>query len=285
MTVDLRLAFMADCQLGCAAGFSGLSASERAALERDKGLRVQALEPMTGFEWDLERLDRAIGHLNALDVELVVVGGDMVEDATDEEQYEAATRAFARLDPPVHWVAGNHDAADDGEVPTTESLARYRQRYGDDLIEIAHPSASLLIIDTAVLARPDRLTDEAQRQLAWLDGRLAAAASRGLPILVFGHHPLFVEDPDEPDSYWNLPVSIRRRVASLLADHRVAAYFCGHLHRNASPAGAPFEMVATSAVGLPLGDDPSGLRIIEVDSGVVTHRFVGLEALDRGART
>ncbi len=284
MAARLRLGFMADCQLGCAAGFSGLSEVERATIERDHGLKVPALAPLTGFAWDLDRLDRAITHLNGLDTHLVVVGGDMVDDATDEDQYEAMIAAFARLDPAVHWVAGNHDAADDGEVPTRASLERYRRRHGPDLVEMSHASASLLIINTAVLARPDHLADEARRQLDWIDDRLAAAASRDLPIIVFGHHPLYVEDESEPDSYWNLPGAIRSRVIEQFGGAGVAAYFCGHLHRNATPSGTPFEMVATSAVGLPLGDDPSGLRIVEVEAGAVTHRFVSLDELDRGVR-
>lgn len=279
----LRLGFMADCQLGCAAGFSGLSDAERAEIERSHGLKVQALDPMTGFDWDLERLERAVGHLNVLDTHMVIVGGDMVDDATDDDQYEAMIKAFDRLDPPVHWAAGNHDAADDGVVPTRASLERYRQRHGDDLVEIAHPAANLLIINTAVLARPDHLADEAERQLAWLEDRLAAVAADA-PTLVFGHHPLFVDDPQEADSYWNLPIPIRRRVIDLLSSAGVAAYFCGHLHRNATPAGTPFEMVATSAVGLPLGDDPSGLRIVQIDGGELSHRFVSLDELDQGVR-
>lgn len=282
--MPLRLGFLADCQLGCAAGFSGLSAQQRANIERDHGLKVPALEPMVGFDWDLAQLERAIGHCNKLQPELVIVGGDMVDDATDDEQYSAMIAAFAELQPPVYWAAGNHDTADDGVIPTHDSMARYRKRHGDDLTEIVHPEATLIIMNTPVLAWPDNLADEVANQFAWLEQRLAAAQRRQVPTIVFGHHPLFVNDPDEPDSYWNLPVALRHRTIELLAKAGVSAYFCGHLHRNATPKGAPFAIVVAAAVGLPLGDDPSGLTMIDVEGDTVTHRFISLDDLDRGVR-
>lgn len=284
MTNSFRFGFIADCQLGCAAGFSGMTTRQRAELERTEGLKVQPLAPIAGFDWDLAQLERAIAYLNDLDVEFVVVGGDMIDDATDEAQYAAMRQAFARLRSPVMWVAGNHDVADDGVTPTPDSLQRYRDRHGDDLVAFDHGGATFLSIDTVVLDQADSLPDEVRHQVAWLDDQLARAAQSPGPLIVFGHHPLFVDHPDEPDSYWNLPSDIRRQLIERFSAAGVSAYFCGHLHRNESPVGVDFEMVASAAVGFPLGNDPSGLRIVEVSNEALRHRYVTLDDLDKGVR-
>ena len=60
----------------------------------------------------------------------------------------------------------------------------------------------------------------------------AARLRRSRRVLLFGHHPLFTQAPDEPDSYWNIPVERRRPILDLLKAHGVRAFFCGHWHRN-----------------------------------------------------
>ena len=51
----------------------------------------------------------------------------------------------------------------------------------------------------------------------------------------------------------------------------------GHYHRNALARDGALEMITTSAVGRPLGDAPSGLRIVKVWPDRIEHAYYGLD--------
>ena len=50
--------------------------------------------------------------------------------------------------------------------------------------------------------------------------------------------------------------------------------FTGHYHRNAGGTYKDIEEVVTSAIGAPLGEDPSGFRIVSVSEIAITHDYV-----------
>ena len=53
--------------------------------------------------------------------------------------------------------------------------------------------------------------------------------------------------------------------------------FCGHYHRNAGGFYNGIEQVVTSAVSAQLGNDKSGIRIVNVFEDKITHKYVNLE--------
>lgn len=76
---------------------------------------------------------------------------------------------------------------------------------------------------------------------------------------------MYLSTHDEPDEYFNLPTGIRSELLDLFVRYGVTAVFSGHYHRNRSPASYRGLLhVVSSALGRPLGDDPSGLRIVKV---------------------
>jgi serine/threonine-protein phosphatase CPPED1 len=280
-----RFVFMADCQLGCYATFSGMTEADVADFAR-RGMRVRVAPKTEGFDWDACRYERAIDAVRQLRPEFVVMGGDMVDDPASDEQFAELSRITKRLDGvPMHWAPGNHDAAPDTVRPTPGSLRHYRDRFGPDHYAFDHDGVSCIIANTVVWQHPELVPQEWERQLEFLADALAAARDRGSShILVFGHHPLFTDRPDEPDSYWNIPLQRRRPILDLLAEHGVRAYFCGHWHRNGGGWDRSLEVVVTGPVGYPLGEDPSGLRIVDVDGAQLTHRYLPLDAFDHGGR-
>lgn len=274
-----RFVFMADCQLGCYATFSGLDDGDVARFaERD--MVVRAVPPVTGFAWDASRYAQAVEAANALRPDFVVMGGDMVDDPDDEAQYAELLRVTAALEVPMHWVPGNHDIGHDTNVPTTASMAAYRRRFGPDHYAVQHRGATLLVVDTAVWVHADRVPDEWDAQLADLRAQLAAARARGGPIIVCGHHPLFTRSPDEPDDYWNVPTERRTLLLDLLEGHGVRLYLCGHWHRNGGGVRGDLEVAVTGPVGYPLGHDPSGFRVVHVDGDDVSHDYRPLPVAD-----
>jgi 3',5'-cyclic AMP phosphodiesterase CpdA len=273
-----RFLFLADPQLGCYATFSGMSDDEIAGFAA-RGLRVRPVPAVEGWAWDADRYADAVRMANELAPDLVVVGGDMVDDIAVPGQLEAYLDITARLDPAiaVHYVPGNHDIAADAVNPTAEGRAFYREAFGEDRAAFEHGGASFVIMNTVLLDRADRLPDDHRAQVAFLERALADAAARPGPTLVFGHHPIFVASPDEPRSYWSIDPPGRQAVLDLLDVHGATAVFSGHRHRNAAARYGQVELVTTSAVGLPLGDDPSGFRVVEVHEDRIEHRFVPLD--------
>ncbi len=91
--------------------------------------------------------------------------------------------------------------------------------------------------------------------------------------MLFGHHPLFLSHHDEDDSYWNIPRDLRKVVLEAIETFDVAAMFSGHYHRNTIAHAGPFQMVTSGPVGFPLGDDPSGIRIVDIAGDRITHTY------------
>jgi predicted phosphodiesterase len=96
-------------------------------------------------------------------------------------------------------------------------------------------------------------------------------------VILMGHHPLFTSHADEDDTYWNLPRLRRAPLLDLIRRHGVRIAFAGHWHRNGIAFDGDFEMVTSGPVGYPLGNDPSGYRIVDVSANRITHRYEALE--------
>ena len=269
-----RFVFMTDCQLGCYATFSGLTAADVQAYAA-RGMRVGAVPAVSGWDWDARRLADAVAAAQQLSPAFVVVGGDMVDDAASAGQYADVRRLTAPLEPRLHWVPGNHDCAPDAITPTPQSLAAYRRRFGPDHYAFSVSGAACIVVNTVVLANPGAVADELDAQLGFVEEAVRAAREDGAAtILVFGHHPLFTAAADEPDTYWNIPLVRRRPLLELFKAFGVRAYFCGHWHRNGGGWDETVEVAVTGPVGYPLGADPPGFRVVDVDGDRVSHRYL-----------
>jgi hypothetical protein len=49
--------------------------------------------------------------------------------------------------------------------------------------------------------------------------------------------------------------------------------FAGHWHRNHIASDNGLDIVVTSALGYPLGNDPSGYRIVNVNDSTLDHNY------------
>jgi len=264
---------LADCQLGAYATFSGMGEADIAGFAA-RDMRVEPAPRVEGFAWDAERYEWSIRVANRIRPQFVVVAGDMIDDLSNVDQYDELLRITSLLDDdiPVRWVPGNHDAAYDTRAPTSDSLERYRQLFGEDRYAFSYGSTRFVILNTPVFDHPEAVPDELADQMEFLAYELAAARQNHDRTILLGHHPLFIHAPDEPDTYWNLPRAQREPVLELIRRYDVRIAFAGHWHRNALAFDGPFEMVTTGPVGYPLGEDPSGYRMVEVGEDVV-HRY------------
>ena len=174
----------------------------------------------------------------------------------------------------VHWVPGNHDIAPDATAPTGESIEAYRQVFGPDHYSFTHGDTLFVALNTPVIDHPENVPDEWDRQRGFLEQELGRVGVGGIERAVLvGHHPLFVASPDEPDTYWNLPAERRSVILALAHGAGVRLGLAGHWHRNATATDGDFVQIVSGPVGFPLGADPSGYRVVEVNRGGIDHHY------------
>ena len=267
--------FLADTQLGCYATFSGFT-DEQIAAYAAMGMKVEPVPPAEGFAWDADRYRRAVAAINRRRPRLVLIGGDLIDDANSEDQTKAFFEITSAIDDDieVRWVPGNHDIALDAVVPTIESIEAYRAVFGPDYYSFRMGDILFLALNTSVIDHPEGAPGEWEDQLAFLSDELTTAARSDVgQVIVIGHHPLFLERADEPDTYWNLPLARRRVLLDLFERAGVRLGFAGHWHRNAEATANGFTQVVSGPVGYPLGDDPSGYRLVEVSADGIRHEY------------
>lgn len=272
--MSFEFVFMADCQLGAYATFSGMTEADVADFAA-RDMRVEIVPRVEGIAWDADRYREAIAAANALRPDFVVMGGDMLDDPASQEQYETLMAITAGLDPEIamHWVPGNHDIADDTVVPTPGRIALYREAFGPDFYAFDHGGVRFIVLNTVVIDHPEGSGDALDEQMEFLRREIDRIIEAGTRGVVFGHHPLFTRDPDEVETYWNLPVDRRRRLLAEFHRGRITHAFAGHWHRNSLARDGSLEMVTSGPVGYPLGEDPSGIRVVRVEAGRIIHHY------------
>ena len=122
------------------------------------------------------------------------------------------------------------------------------------------------------------MVKEAKEQLAFVENEaIIAGQQKAKMIVLFSHHPLFVVSPEEDDNPWSIKRHYRLPLLEIAADHGIKANFAGHWHRNNYTSANGIEIVASGPVGYPLGDDPSGFRVVEVTGTNIEHEYHSLE--------
>ncbi len=244
---------------------------------------IQISDPQFGFftgnpkEFKQETLnfEFVVASINRLKPAFVVVTGDLVHNEQDPDQVAEYRRIVAKLDPaiPIYTVSGNHDLTN---TPTAATLAYYRKEFGRDYYSFRYTDLYGIVLNSTLMTGGEGVPEEVAAQLAWLKAELEKAKASGArSIMVFQHHPFFLENAAETSAN-TVPLPQRATYLALLKEYGVNWVFAGHLHRNAVAADGPFNMITTSAVGRPLGQDPSGLRVVYVRPTGVDHTFYGL---------
>jgi serine/threonine-protein phosphatase CPPED1 len=243
---------------------------------------VQLSDPQFGFFTDNKDFtsetalfEKAVAEINRISPAFVVITGDLVNDQSDKSQWDEFRRIVKKINVsvPVWIIPGNHDL---GKNVSAEDIEGYKEHYGYDRFSFNYGNCVFIGINSSVIKAGETSTE--QEQFKWLGDELAKAKG-ARKIIVFSHHPLFINNPDEQGSYSNLEPVIRQKYLNLLVLNHVNAVFAGHLHNNASGRYHSLEMVTTSAVGRPLGNAPSGFRIIEISGDSIRHKYYDLNKI------
>ncbi len=244
------------------------------------------------------RFDRAIAQVNAANVDLVLIAGDLTNDGARDEAEDFQSQAKS-LSPPVHCVPGNHDVGDKhrsekpGEGATSKRVAQFEKRIGPNCWTIrvrplvgsaaAHPEPTPEDVRAAVrragLSNVRVIGINAsilgsglpEETLQWTFLEKELQRSRTPRTLLLSHYPPFLQTPDEPgDPYWNVEPEPRARLLALLQQPkaRVVGILSGHLHRSNDVSLGNIRLVTTPpiAFGLPPGVQPEGWTLVTIPS-------------------
>ncbi|MBF2760195.1 MAG: metallophosphoesterase [Ectothiorhodospiraceae bacterium AqS1] len=183
------------------------------------------------------RLRWVIDDLNRRDLAFVLHLGDVVHPVPSMgELYAASARRFleqfADLRHPWRIIPGNHDVGDKpiawgpaGSVRTS-FLEAWERHFGAQYFHRPVGDIHFIGINAQILGSD--LPAEAE-QRDWL--RRLLEGVRGERIFMGSHYPPFLLHPEEPEHYDNLAPKVRGALLDLLAEYRIEALFCGHVHQ------------------------------------------------------
>ncbi len=241
---------------------------------------IQLSDPQFGmftnnkdFAQETANFEFAVATINRLKPAFVVITGDLVNKPGDAAQIAEFHRISAKVDSniPVYNVVGNHDIEN---IPSPKTIEAYTNRFGPDHYSFRHGGFVGLVLNSIIIHSPQQTTNYLSAQEAWLRAELDRARDgEARHIVVFQHHPWFLDSADEPDQYFNIPRERRAAYLAMFREFGVKYLFSGHYHRNALAQDGNIEAVTTGPVGMPHGGDKSGLRVVIVRDDALDHRY------------
>jgi len=214
---------------------------------------------MVDYETDMESFRKAVEKINVLNPDFVIICGDLV-NRNNEKSYADFNEIKAGFSMPCYCVPGNHDV---GDKPTNESLAYYRETVGDDYFSFTHKGATFVLVNTQLWKAP--VKDETEKQDIWFENTLKAAAGDGNRIIIAGHFPLFLENPDEGDDYFAISPGKRRKILGLLEQYNVNVMIGGHTHRTIINEYNGIQFVNAESTCRNIDERPLGFRVWHIE--------------------
>lgn len=227
-----------------------------------------------------DNFHRVSEYIDAKRPDLVLNSGDLAFDGpTNPGDLEFAAALHKALPVPCRFLPGNHDIGDNptavGATPahpvTDAKLESYRSIFGEDRWRFE--AAGWCFIGLNSLIMNTGLADEAE-QLDWLASQLAD--SKGKPLALFLHKPLFLDVPDDPElaatSFRYVPMPARTRLIEMLGavDWRLVA--SGHVHQRRDFTHARVRHIWAPSAAFVISDarqDVIGIKEV----GLVEYRF------------
>ncbi|CAL8124015.1 unnamed protein product [Orchesella dallaii] len=187
-------------------------------------------------------------------------------------QYRDFVNVLQELDSEIKLVfaCGNHDI---GDIPTKQSIEIYRNQFGPDYFTFWVSGVKFVVLNSQYFYSPDAVPDETEKHLEFMN-KIADPAAKF--IVVFQHIPFFSKYPEEEDTFNSIPKERRLKLLEQLWNAGVRYMFCGHHHKNGGGTYKDLEQVVTSAMGAPWGEDPSGIRLVNVGPLDITHEYIKL---------
>lgn len=234
---------------------------------------VQVSDPqlgMGGYEHDMASLSQAVKQINEMEVDFVVFSGDLVHHASDTS-FSDFLQISAQLEVPYYVVPGNHDI---GNIPDSASLARYRERFGEDYFQLSHKGTGFIFTNTQ-LWKSD-IGEASASHDAWFRSALENV-KKNRRVVVVGHYPLYIKTPGEEEIYSNLPPDKRAELLDLFEQNNVVAYLSGHRHEFIEHHYQGIQLVTAETTSKNFDQRPFGFRKWTIEKDTVLQKFVALD--------
>jgi len=234
---------------------------------------VQMCDPqlgMGGYTHDTIAFKNAIEQINELKPDFVVICGDLV-DSSCNASFDDFNRIKLDFEIPVHIAAGNHDVEN---VPTKETLAYYRSKIGKDYYSFDFAENKFIVVNTQLWKAP--LEEESEKHDIWFQNMLENAKKEKKPVFIIGHYPLFVEQLNEEENYFNLPIKKRLELFDLYKRHGVIAHLGGHVHKTLEHKIENIQFVNAETTSLNFDNRPLGFRLWTVMKDSVSNKLIEL---------
>ena len=230
------------------------------------------------MDYETEHLKAAINAINSLYPDFVIVSGDLTNKTADSLQVVTFRQLISKISPsiPIYLVPGNHDV---GNLPDDSAISMYRCLYGKDYYWFRKGSIYGIVLNSSLMRNDSLAKQEGEEQDRWLDKSLARASRSGKSVVIFMHHPLFLDKPEEQTDYENFPEPERTRYLELFKKYHVKAIFTGHLHRNRMLDLNGIQQITTAALSTNFGRDSSGFRAVTVCNKQIVLRYIRLDSL------
>jgi 3',5'-cyclic AMP phosphodiesterase CpdA len=228
----------------------------------------------------IDNFHRVSEHIDAERPDLVVNSGDVSFDGpTERDDLEFARTLHGALPVACRYLPGNHDIGDNptavGPVPTqavTEArLKAYRAILGEDRWRF--DAAGWCFIGLNSLIMNTGLAGEAE-QFDWLASQLAS--TRGQPVALFLHKPLFLNAPDDPElaatSIRYVPMPARSQLIEMLRAVDLRLVASGHVHQRRDFTFAHTRQIWAPSAGFIIPDSRQDVIGIK-EVGLVEYRF------------
>lgn len=228
---------------------------------------------MGGYEKDVKSFETAVVQINKMAPDFVFICGDLVSKANDKS-FADFNRIKSGFKIPCYCAAGNHDVEN---VPTAESLKKYRETIGKDYFVVEHKGYTFIVANTQLWKAP--LKGESEKHDAWFKKALKTAKEKSSPVVVVTHYPLFVEKADEKESYFNIGPEKRKELLDLFEESGVVAMLAGHTHKLVVNEYKGIQLVNGETTSKNFDKRPLGFRLwTAAKVGKLTHEFVKLSS-------
>ncbi|MBN18635.1 MAG: hypothetical protein CL758_04045 [Chloroflexi bacterium] len=238
------------------------------------GFCASRRKDVNGVDYEITNLKKAISIANEIKPDFVITTGDFTQDRLNSEHAEIVIDLYSTLNSPHYFAPGNADLTNS---PQFEDIDRFRRRFGSDYQSFYFLDSQFIILNSCVLFDCTNVLGADVEQIKFLEEKLKEGFNNNCKEqMIFMHHPLFGQDPYEKDDHMVLPKNQRKIILNLLEKYNVTAVFTGHWHENNIVNYKNTELITTGPISLSLGEEPSGIRLIEVTDNKLEHRFIYL---------
>ena len=246
--------------------------------QQDQPRFIVAADPQL-FRGKTEDLDRAIQSINDFEPDFLVMCGDLIETPSNLEQISAYKGSVSKLssDITLYNIAGNHDL---GRPAKIKNIQTYQEHFGKLWYYFGHGNCLFIVLSSDILQNDSLSMNKQQKE--WLIDLLdKSQAGPPKKIFIFMHHPLYLNTPDEPDAYSNMPVQIRRELLGLFVKYNVQAVFSGHYHNNRVNGYQGVDLITTNSITVPMGEIAAGFRVVQVNQDRYQQNYYTIEQLEK----